>query len=516
MRLLPDVPTPAGLLRLPMSDRSATQLVVGILSGQPGHLLSALECDPPLVLWAVVQAAARGQCEFASLWQLSEWLSRHALDVLQWPESAEAGEALRSAHATELAEQVIKDIRRARLASLTVSAHGPAPAAEAFMLGLLADARRWVQVCLERSDTSSPPEEDICGAVLPKPLADRIAGQSPVATAVRSAAQAADDGEWPAISPVATDNCISQSLDAASRWAERLPGPGDFLHVLTARLARLEDLETRFQAALEAEKLASLAEFAAGAGHEINNPLTVIAGRAQMLLQSETHPQRRRDLATIHAQAMRVYEMIADMRLFARPPKPQLEPIELAAVIQRAVESLQEQADQQQTQIVSRLPDEPLTVQADPTQLVVALRALLQNSLEALGHGGQVEIAAAVVPPDRDRTGRLTDGPSASPEQHAASPEDHARPVVPPAAAIGSGGTPRQVEIIVADNGPGITPEERRHIFDPFFSARQAGRGLGMGLSKCWRIVTNHGGSIAVESQPGQGATFRIRLPAVV
>jgi len=67
--------------------------------------------------------------------------------------------------------------------------------------------------------------------------------------------------------------------------------------------------------------------------------------------------------------------------------------------------------------------------------------------------------------------------------------------------------------LTIADNGPGITAEERRHIFDPFFSARQAGRGLGMGLSKCWRIVTNHGGSVEVESQPGQGATFRIRLP---
>ncbi len=67
--------------------------------------------------------------------------------------------------------------------------------------------------------------------------------------------------------------------------------------------------------------------------------------------------------------------------------------------------------------------------------------------------------------------------------------------------------------ISVTDDGPGITPDERRHIFDPFFSARQAGRGLGLGLSKCWRIVTNHGGKIEVESAPGQGAGFVITLP---
>jgi signal transduction histidine kinase len=67
--------------------------------------------------------------------------------------------------------------------------------------------------------------------------------------------------------------------------------------------------------------------------------------------------------------------------------------------------------------------------------------------------------------------------------------------------------------IRVVDDGPGIGPQERKRIFDPFFSARQAGRGLGMGLAKCWRIVTNHGGQVEVESQPGCGTTFTIRLP---
>ena len=65
----------------------------------------------------------------------------------------------------------------------------------------------------------------------------------------------------------------------------------------------------------------------------------------------------------------------------------------------------------------------------------------------------------------------------------------------------------------VRDDGPGIRPEERHHIFDPFYSARQAGRGLGLGLSKAWRIITNHGGQIEVESEPGHGATFTIVLP---
>ena len=69
------------------------------------------------------------------------------------------------------------------------------------------------------------------------------------------------------------------------------------------------------------------------------------------------------------------------------------------------------------------------------------------------------------------------------------------------------------VEIIVRDNGPGISAEVLPNIFDPFFSGREAGRGIGFGLSKCWRIVTQHGGQIDVESEPGRGATFKITLP---
>jgi signal transduction histidine kinase len=70
------------------------------------------------------------------------------------------------------------------------------------------------------------------------------------------------------------------------------------------------------------------------------------------------------------------------------------------------------------------------------------------------------------------------------------------------------------IEITIADNGPGIPPEVRPKIFDPFFSGREAGRGLGFGLSKAWRIVTMHGGTIDVRATPGGGATFVITLPA--
>ncbi|MBN1588960.1 MAG: hypothetical protein JW888_05550, partial [Pirellulales bacterium] len=105
-----------------------------------------------------------------------------------------------------------------------------------------------------------------------------------------------------------------------------------------------------------------------------------------------------------------------------------------------------------------------------PTQLNVAVRAVCRNAMEAIGHDGLIEI-------DLQQTDT-------------------------------------EAVIRVSDNGPGISDEARRHLFDPYYSERQAGRGLGLGLSKCWRIVvTNHHGQIDVASRPGQETAFAIRLP---
>jgi signal transduction histidine kinase len=248
------------------------------------------------------------------------------------------------------------------------------------------------------------------------------------------------------------------------------------------KLARLAQLEANYQRTLEAEKLEAMAEFAAGAGHEINNPLTVISGRAQLLLRDESDPERRHALALISVQAMRVYEMIADMMLFARPPQPELQRVELLNLVDVVVGDLSPRSAAQETAIGRTGERGPIFVEADPAQFQVALRALCQNSLEALQGGGRIEIAIETAACSASTGG------------------------APPA------GGNREVKIRIRDNGPGLKPEERRHVFDPFYSARQAGRGLGLGLSKAWRIVANHGGRIEVESELGQGATFTIVL----
>ena len=228
--------------------------------------------------------------------------------------------------------------------------------------------------------------------------------------------------------------------------------------------------KTAFRRPFKKRSWTALAEFAAGAGHEINNPLTVIAGRAQLFLQEETDPERRRALALINAQAMRVYEMIADLRLFARPPQPELQRVDLVELVDGLIAELAPLAAQEEIAVWREGDGGPLWIVADPTQLSVALRALCQNAIEALGGPGHIR--------------------------------------------IGLGRRPAAWRCASATTGPASRAAQRPHIFDPFYSARQAGRGLGLGLSKCWRIVTNHGGRIEVDSQGGGGASFLITLPA--
>ncbi|MBN69770.1 MAG: hypothetical protein CME32_10905 [Gimesia sp.] len=223
----------------------------------------------------------------------------------------------------------------------------------------------------------------------------------------------------------------------------------------------------------DADKLEAMAEFAAGAGHEINNPVATIVGRVQMLLKSETDPERRQALSTIGGQAYRVRDMIGDAMLFARPPAPRPETLSLSQTIDGVLVSLQEEINQGKVQLEVNIA-ESLSLYADETQWKVVLSNLLLNSLQAMEAGGQIKI-------------------SASPLETESGPFIHLR---------------------VIDEGAGLTEEERIHLFDPFYSARQAGRGLGFGLSKCWRIATQHGATIAAEQNPDSGVTFHLYWPA--
>ncbi len=282
--------------------------------------------------------------------------------------------------------------------------------------------------------------------------------------------------EWPLQPPAVSDSLSAESRAAGDeawrRWLSEIPDVHNVVPPLIERLRQSARLEADFDDRLQTAKLDSLKEFAYGAGHELNNPLANIASRAQTLLREETHPERRRRLAAINTQAFRAHEMLADMMLFARPPQLAPELVDLVQLAGEVLAGLAEDAAAQQTALRPPTRREPANVAADPVQLRVALRAICANSLEALGRGGNVGIEIS-------QQGDAT-------------------------------------EITVRDDGPGISADIREKIFDPFFSGREAGRGLGFGLSKAWRIIALHGGQIVVHSEPGRGATFTIALPMQV
>ncbi len=206
--------------------------------------------------------------------------------------------------------------------------------------------------------------------------------------------------------------------------------------------------------------LAALGEFSAAAGHEINNPLAVILGRVQLLLPGETDPARRQSLETIAGQAHRIRDMIGDLMLFANPPAPRLQTVNVADSLAPLIDNLIASRPPSSTipppQLDFTLPSD-LRVQADPDQFRTVLAELLRNALHPTVAATRVLLHAEVSPVE-----------------------------------------PRCCLLTIRDNGHGLTPNEAVHLFNPFFSGRQAGRGLGFGLCKAWRLTTLQGGHIKV------------------
>ena len=250
-------------------------------------------------------------------------------------------------------------------------------------------------------------------------------------------------------------------------------------HVLAQRLQHdvdqlqraLEEQCAGERARLQVKKLAALAELAAGAGHEINNPLAVISGQAQYLAGHETDPERNKSLQTIVNQAQRIHQILIGLMQFARPPAPQKQYVDANGLVRAVVESLQEPAHEREVKLVCPEPPAGLEIHADGGQIRLALAGLLRNAVEAASAEGWAGIRILV-----------TDDES--------------------------------LEFIVEDNGPGPTATIQEHMFDPFYSGRTAGRGRGLGLATAWRLARQNGGDVVYAGHDA-GITRFLRLPQV-
>lgn len=241
-------------------------------------------------------------------------------------------------------------------------------------------------------------------------------------------------------------------------------------------LSRIELILMRFdwEDDVEREKLASLKRLAYGASHEINNPLANIATRAQTLLRNENGLQRRQSLETINAQAFRAFDMLANLMHYAAPPLAVVQHVDLIALAKRSCREVQSHwLGQLEPEWSGGV--ESLEVEIDPTQISVMIQALLRNAWEACGPQGKVQLTV-------DR-------------------------------CTGDSQDDAWVAIRVLDNGPAVTANKLRIICDPFYSGREAGRGLGFGLAKSLRIAEAHGGYLAFEPQSPQGLQVTAYLP---
>lgn len=260
------------------------------------------------------------------------------------------------------------------------------------------------------------------------------------------------------------------------------------LDALQRTLVQQRSTETR---RLQELKLATLAEFAAGASHEINNPLAVISGQAQYLLghlhdfrvqaspdqlaaesasdyQKPKSDNQERALKTIIGQAQRIHDLLNQLMQFARPARPQKRLIDLGGVIREVALELAESAQTRNVRLVC--PEvEPFHVHADPRHLRMALTCLLRNGIEAAPPEGWAGVRVLA--------------------------------------------TADALEILVEDSGPGPTPGQLVHIFDPFYSGRQAGRGRGLGLPTAWRLTREQGGDVYFEDKAEGRTRFVLRLP---
>ena len=224
------------------------------------------------------------------------------------------------------------------------------------------------------------------------------------------------------------------------------------------------------------DRLVSLGTLAAGVAHEIRNPLTGIS-----LLLDDLHdrmadrPDERLMMQSALAEIEKLEKIITEMLEFAAKPTSRPVPKDLNRVIDNSLFFIQKQCKQQGVRLVHEKPAELPPVDLDPEKIKQAIYNIILNSLAVLPKGGSIHIAAQPV----------TD------------------------LAFFKGG--RGVELTIRDDGPGINPDDLNFIFDPFFTRNPKGSGLGLSITHT--IIEEHDGKIAVESEAGQGATFKIYLP---
>jgi len=239
----------------------------------------------------------------------------------------------------------------------------------------------------------------------------------------------------------------------------------------TARLNAIKQLR-------HADRLKTVGRLAAGIAHEIGTPLSVVSGRAGLIRSGKLNAQEVADSAAeIQTESNRIAGIVRQLLDFARQNSPQRVDCDMREILQQTIDLLQVLADKHRVRLTFQHEAGPFSVYADRSQLQQLFTNLIVNAIQAMPDGGEIQLHLATEFNSTDDA------------------------------------TPTAVVVTIRDQGCGMDADMLDQIFEPFFTTKEIGQGTGLGLSISFGIVEEHGGSIDVESQPGTGSTFTVRIP---
>lgn len=241
---------------------------------------------------------------------------------------------------------------------------------------------------------------------------------------------------------------------------------GELTHVVIMR-RDITDRTNTEQQLLQAQKMAALGELSTYAAHEIRNPLFAIGGFANSLLRSKNLTDSEREKVSIILQeSRRLEDILKSMLNFARPTDGQTAVVDVNQVANEAVQLMRHGCEQHEVELVLETADDLANAQGTPELIKQCLINIIKNSMEAMDGGGHVSVT--------------------------------------------TGMSGRWVQVVVRDDGPGIPEEMQNKVFNPFFSTKDKGSGLGLAMTR--KIIDDLGGRLQLESAPGKGTEVRMRL----
>lgn len=231
-----------------------------------------------------------------------------------------------------------------------------------------------------------------------------------------------------------------------------------------------QNLERSQAQLIQAEKMAAIGRLTASIAHEINNPLQAIHNTIHLALSERLPLEKRQEyLGMAQKEVERLIGIIQRMLDFYRPSQGAAVLSDVNRILLNALAIVEKRLQHSRIQLYVRLDENLPPVLAIPDQLTQVFLNILINAVEAMPEGGDLRVGSLLT----------EDG--------------------------------RWVLVAIRDSGPGLTPDQMAHLFEPFYTTKPSGTGLGLAIS--YGIVERHGGTIEVSSQPGQGATFVVRLP---